>query len=125
LFLIEKVELLVRHRNGELDGLLRTLKIFRVSGAACRLPFVMVFSCQRDLAQLGLAEPIGMALIRAFPEWLCLFVFLRRRLQRSSSAPSSSCAGLRPRPTPSAARRWRAPSSAPWRRAPSALGAAW
>src|SRR6266851_7221204 len=101
---MEEVELLVGHRNGELDGLLRALQVLGSTGAARRLPFVMVLSCQGDLAELGLAEPIGMALIRAFPEWLCLFVFLRRRLQRSSSAPSSSCAGPRLRQRPSAAR---------------------
>src|SRR3954464_7187219 len=105
----EEIQLLVGHEDGQLDGLLRLVQVVGATGLAGGFPCVLVLAGKGDLAELLLSEPVGVALVRAFPEWR-LFLFLRRRLQRSSSAPSSSCAGLRLRRSPSGARRWRAPS---------------
>src|SRR5919204_235953 len=91
-FLLEEVELLIGHQDRQFDGALRGIKVFGLAGAAGRFPFVVLAPGERYFAQLCLSEPVRVPLICPFPERLLVFLFLRRRLQRSSSAPASSCA---------------------------------
>src|SRR5437764_1256257 len=117
---IEKIHLLGCDQYGHLDRLLCLVEVRGFAGPAGGFPRVVVFIDEGDFAELRLAEPESVPLVGALPERL---VF-RCPLQRSSSAPASSRAGLRLRRLPSGARRSSAPSSSPSRRAPCAPGAA-
>src|SRR3982750_4967785 len=109
IWLLEKIELLVRHGDRQLHCALGSLELLALADAAGRFPAIALAAGERHLAELLLAEPVSVALIRAFPERLCLALLLRRhgtsflirrRPPRSSSARASSCAGLRLRRSP-------------------------
>src|SRR5207248_1860542 len=86
----------VGHGDGELDGFLRAIEVFGAAATARRLPCVAVLAREAHFAELGLAEPVDVALVSALPDRLRLL--LRCRLQRPSSAPASSCSGPLPLP---------------------------
>src|SRR5262245_24655333 len=117
---IEEIHLFGCDQHRHLDGLLRLVEIDGLAGPAGGFPRVMVFLDEGDFAELRLAKPEGVPAIGALPERLGF----RRPLQRSSSAPSSSRAGLPLRRPPSRARRSCVLSSSPSSRAPCAPGAA-
>src|SRR3979409_402724 len=83
---IEKIHLLVCDQYAHLDGFLRLVEIGGFAGPAGGFPRVAVFLCERDFAELRLAEPESVPLVRALPEGLRLSAFLPRHpLQRFSS----------------------------------------
>src|ERR1041384_3193074 len=89
---IEEVHLLGCDQYRHLDGLLRLVEVGGFAGPAGGFPLVTVFFQQTDFAELGLAEPESVPLVGALPKRL----LFRCPLQRSSSAPASSCAALPP-----------------------------
>src|SRR3954470_24712439 len=109
IWLLKKIELLVRHGDRQLHCALGSLELLALADAAGRFPAIALAAGEGPLAELLLAEPVSVALIRAFPERLCLALLLcrvdtcfliRRRPPLFSSARRSSCAALRLRPSP-------------------------
>src|SRR3990172_6823843 len=126
----KKVQLLFGHQDGEFHRLAGLVEMVRSADLAAGFPGVLVLhllvGVDRDLAELFLAQPENVAVVAALPGGLFRprLSFPRHPPRPSSSARASSCAALRPRPNPSAARRSRAPSRSASHRAACAPGAA-
>jgi len=71
----EKIQLLVSHRDRQLDCFLRLVEILGSAGAPGGFPRVVIRFEERHLAELRLAEPVDVPLVGALPGRLLLFLF--------------------------------------------------